>query len=432
MQAADAASTADVTTNAATETHSTLRHSDKSAEFAHLQMDTRAIRGGHRPNEWTSDPYGRSVVNPPVYHCSTVTFPNVAALRFAASDWPFTGMWYGRHGNPTTFALEEAFAAVEGAYNACLTSSGVAAVNVGLLAFLKSGDHVMISDACYDPTRDFCEHFLARFGVTTTYFSPTVDEAALKAMMPANTRAVLLETPASLSFELTDVASIVKVAHAVGARVIADNTWGPTLFSPFDHGVDVSINAATKYIGGHSDLMMGIVAARDEETYRAVKRSLVQLGCPPGPDDAYLALRGLRTLRVRLRQHGDSGLRVARWLQGRPEVARVMHPALDSHPQHALFEKYFSGTSGLFGFQLRKGFAQRSVDAMLDGMRLHALGFSWGGFESLLMQTKINSYRSVDTWDYDSFGQTFRIHVGLEDVTDLIDDLEDGFRRLSA
>ncbi len=412
--------------------HSTLRQSGKASEFAHLKPDTRAVHGGCRPSEWSTDPYGRSVVNPPVYHASTITFPNVAALRFAASDWPFTGMWYGRHGNPTTFALEEAFAALEGADNACLTSSGVAGVNVALLAFVKAGDHVLISDACYDPTRDFSDNFLARFNVSTTYFSPTITPEEFAKLLQDNTKAVLVETPASLSFELTDVEPLAKLAHERGAKVIADNTWGPTLFRPFEHGCDVSVNAATKYIGGHSDLMMGIVAAKDSDTYRACKRSLVQLGCPPGPDDAYLALRGLRTLRVRLRHHGESGLKVARWLENRPEVARVMHPALKSHPQHALFTKYFSGAAGLFGFQLRKGFAQGAVDAMVDGMKLHALGFSWGGYESLLMQTKINSVRSVDTWNYAQYGQTMRIHVGLEDVDDLIADLEEGFNRLTS
>jgi len=421
----------DVSDEAPPPEHSTLRLSGKADELAHLKLDTRAVRGGYRPSEWSTDPYGRSVVNVPVYHASTITFPDMKTLRFAASDWPFTGMWYGRHGNPTTFALEEAFAVLEGATNACLTSSGVAAVNVAILAFVKAGDHVLISDAAYDPTRDFADKFLARFGVTTTYFSPTISAPEFEQLLShhKNTTAVLVETPASLSFELTDVQPLADIAHSAGAHVIADNTWGPTLFRPFEHGVDVSVNAATKYIGGHSDLMMGIVSAKDPEIYRRVKNSLVQLGCPPGPDDAYLALRGLRTLRVRLKHHGTSGLRIARWLADRPEVARVMHPALAS-PE--LFEKYFTGASGLFGFQLNKGYSQEAIDAMLDGMKLHALGFSWGGFESLLMQTKINAVRSVDTWNYVDYGQTMRIHVGLEDCDDLIADLADGFARLEA
>ncbi|KAI0557238.1 Cystathionine beta-lyase METC [Gracilaria domingensis] len=413
-------------------THSTLRVSGKNLELAHVNMDTRIVHGGVHKDEWTTDPLKRSVVNPPVYHASTVTFPNVAALRFAASDWPFTGMWYGRHGNPTTFALEEAFATLEGADNACITSSGVAAVNASLLAFVQSGDHVLITDAVYDPTRSFCDVFLKRFGVETTYYSPTSSVDQVGELIRENTKLILVESPTSLSFEVMDVPGIAELAHAHKIKVLIDNTWGPTLFSPFEHGCDVSINAATKYIGGHSDLMMGIIAAKDPETYRAVKNSVVQLGCPPGSDDAYLALRGLRTLGVRLRQHEESAMKVAKWLEDRPEVVRVMHPALESHPQHDLFKQQFKGSSGLFGFQLKEGFSQKALDGMLDGMKLHAMGFSWGGFESLLMQTSINSYRTVEKWRYgDGYGQTMRIHVGLEDVNDLIKDLEEGFARLN-
>ncbi|PXF43886.1 putative cystathionine beta-lyase [Gracilariopsis chorda] len=412
--------------------HSTLRTSGKNLELSHVNVDTRIVHGGVHKDEWTTDPLKRSVVNPPVYHASTVTFPNVKALRFASSDWPFTGMWYGRHGNPTTFALEEAFSAIEGADNACLTSSGVAAVNAALLAFVQSGDHVLITDAVYDPTRSFCDVFLKRFGVGTTYFSPVASCDEVRELIRPNTKLILVESPASLSFEVMDVPTIAQVAHEHNLKVLIDNTWGPTLLSPFENGCDVSINAATKYIGGHSDLMMGIVAAKDRETYRAIKNSVVQLGCPPGSDDAYLALRGLRTLGVRLRQHEQSALRIAKWLENRLEVKRVMHPGLPSHPQHELFKRQFKGSSGLFGFQLIEGFSQDALDSMLDGMKLHAMGFSWGGFESLLMQNNINSYRTVQKWKYgDGYGQTMRIHVGLEDVDDLIKDLDEGFDRLN-
>ncbi|CDF37760.1 Cystathionine beta-lyase METC [Chondrus crispus] len=396
-------------------------------------MDTKLVHGGVHRDEWTTDPLKRSVVNPPVYHSSTVVFPNVAALRFASSDWPFTGMWYGRHGNPTTFALEEAFAALEGADNACLTASGVAAVNAAILAFVKAGDHILMTDAVYEPSRAFCDLFLKRFGVFTTYFSPCVSPDHFATLIRDNTTLVLVESPASLSFEVMDVPAIAEKAHARGLKVLIDNTYGPTLFAPFDNGCDVSINAATKYIAGHSDLMMGIVAAKDPETYRAIKKSVAELGCPPGTDDAYLALRGLRTLGVRLRQHGESGLKIAKWLEQRPEIIRVMHPGLESHPQHHLFKKQFKGSAGLFGFQLKAGFSQKAVDAMLDGMKLHAMGFSWGGFESLLIQNNINSCRTVEQWKYgDGYGQTMRIHVGLEDIADLIADLEQGFERLTS
>lgn len=411
--------------------HSTLQLSGKNAELSDLKSDTKVVHAGVHKDEWTTDPLKRSVVNPPVYHASTIVFPTMSAFRQAASDWPFTGMWYGRHGNPTTFALEEAFAAVEGGDNACLTGSGVAAINASLLAFVQAGDHVLITDAVYDPTRVFCDKFLARFGVSTTYFSPTASPDHVASLLRPNTRVVLVESPASLSFEVMDVAAIAERAHARGAKVVIDNTWGPTLFAPFEHGCDVSINAATKYISGHSDLMMGIIAVKDIETFRVVKNSVSELGCPPGSDDAYLALRGLRTLAVRIRHHGQSGLRIARWLEKRPEVVRVMHPGLESHPQHALFMKQFKGSAGLFGFQLKEGYSQKALDIMLDNMRLHAIGFSWGGFESLLTQNHINSKRSVDTWKYgDGYGQTLRINVGLEDVSDLIRDLEEGFERL--
>lgn len=411
--------------------HSSLRISGKSEEYSDLEIETKVVHGGAHYDEWTTDPLKRSVVNPPVYHASTIIFPTMSSFRQAASNWPYTGLWYGRHGNPTTFALEEAFAAIEGADNACLTSSGVAAVNAAILAFVSAGDHVLITDAVYDPTRAFCNKFLARFSVSTTYFSPTASPDEIATLIRPNTRAILLESPASLSFEVMDVAAIAERAHAVGVKVIIDNTWGPTLFSPFEHGCDVSINAATKYICGHSDLMMGIVGVRNLEIYRAVKNSIVELGCPPGSDDAYLALRGLRTLSVRLRQHGINGLHIARWLEKRDEVVRVMHPGLESHPQHELFKRQFKGSAGLFGFQLKEGYSQRAVDTMLDGMRLFPIGFSWGGYESLISQCNINSVRSVDTWKYgDGYGQTLRIHVGLENVADLIKDFEDGFERL--
>lgn len=412
--------------------HSSLQMTGKGAAWAAYGPNTKVIKGGHRPAEWSTDPLGRSVVNPPVYHASTVTFPTVAALRYAAADWPFTGMWYGRHGNPTTWALEEAFATIEGGDNACVTGSGVAAVNAALLAFLETGDHVLMTDAVYDPSRGFCDKFLGRFGVETTYYSPTASVADVAALFRDNTKVLFVESPASLSFEVMDVPALAAMAHAKGAKVIIDNTWGPMFLQPFDLGVDVSINAATKYIGGHSDLMLGLIATT-RECYRAVKSSVAELGCPPGSDDCYLALRGLRTLGVRLRAHEAAGYTLARWLEARPEVARVMHPGLESHPQHALWKAQFSGACGLFGLQLVAGFPQAALDEMLDGMALFSMGFSWGGYESLILQNAINSARSVKYWEYGGgLGQTLRIHAGLEDTADLLADLEAGFARLHA
>ena len=411
--------------------HSSLIPGNKSAHLSHYASDTVVVRGGHRPSEWTTDPYGRSVVNPPVYHASTITFPTTKSLNFAKKDWPFTGMWYGRHGNPTTWALEEAFAAVEGGYNACCTASGVAAVNAALLAFLEKGDHILMTDAVYDPTRGFCDKFLKRFGVDTTYYDPSISGEEMEGLIQENTRVVFLESPASLSFEVQDIKTLAGVAKRKGAKVVIDNTWGPTLLKPLEMGCDVSINAATKYIGGHSDIMLGLLACT-EQVYRDVKMSVCALGCPPGSDDAYFALRGLRTLAVRLKQQGKTGVKLAKWLEGREEVKRVMHPALESHPQHKLWKEQFSGTCGLFGFQLRGGYSQKAVNALLDSVKLYAMGYSWGGYESLLMQTKINSARSATQWKYgDGYGQTLRVHAGLEDVNDLIRDLEQGFAAMN-
>ncbi|KAA8499182.1 putative cystathionine beta-lyase [Porphyridium purpureum] len=407
-------------------------NSGYEGELEQYGMATKLIKGGHAPHLWTTDEYGRSVVNPPVYHASTVTFPTMKALRYASSDWPFTGLWYGRHGQPTSWALEEAFAVIEGGHNACAVGSGVAAANASILAFVEAGDHVLMTDAVYDPTRSFCDKFLKRFGVDVTYYSPATPVDNLRSLFkPGKTKVLFCESPASLSFEVQDLPALCELAHELGAKVIVDNTYGPTLYQPLALGADVSYNAATKYIGGHSDIMLGLIACT-EQTYRPVKLSVAMLGCPPGPDDCYLALRGLRTLGVRLRQHEKNALEVANWLETRPEVARVIHPGLQSHPQHELFKRDFSGSNGLFTFQLKAEFAQDAVDRFIDGLALFSIGFSWGGFESLIMPCNINSARSVDTFQYDdhTYGKTLRLHIGLEDTADLIKDLTAAFERL--
>ena len=392
------------------------------------------VHAGSHPEEYTTDPHGRTVVNPPVYHASTVVFPTVASKNFASQEWPLRGLSYGRHGTPTHWALEEAFAALEGGDNACCVSSGVAAGNAALLAFLSAGDHVLMVDSVYEPTRLFCDRFLRRFGVGTTYYDPVCSADDMEQLFRehTNTRVLFVESPGSLSFEVQDVPALAAVAHRHNAVVIMDNTYGPTLFHPFEGGVDVSYNAATKYIGGHSDLMLGLIAC-SRATYIAVKRSVIQLGCPPGPDDCYLALRGLRTLNVRLKQHEQNGLVVARWMEARAEVRRVVHPLLPSHPQHALFQRDFRGANGLFGFQLIGGFSQRAVDAFVDALQLFKLGYSWGGYESLVLPTKINTVRTATQYRYgDGYGQTIRLHVGLEDPEDLIADLQRAFEALHA
>jgi len=341
--------------------------------------DTKLVKGGYRGPEWTTDPLGKSVVNPPTMHASTITFPTVGALREAVKDYPFRGLSYGRHGTPTSWALEEAFATLEGGHKACAVSSGVAAINCALLAFLESGDHALVSDGVYDPTRSFCDHFLAKFGVETTYFDPVCTPEELEAMIKPNTKVLFLESPSSLSFELHDFSGLAKIGKVYGTAVICDNTWGPSIFKPLELGADVSLNAATKYIGGHSDLMMGLIACT-QETYRRVKLSVKALGCPAGPDDCYLALRGIRTLGVRLQRHEESGLAIATWLEQRPEVTRVMHPALPSHPQHEIWKREFTGSCGLFSFQLTDEIGSEAVDAFCDTLiqGLFAMGYSWG------------------------------------------------------
>ena len=386
-----------------------------------MKKDTRIVNAGRDPEAT------HGIVNPPVYRASTVVFPTLAALEEASSD-PFNGVYYGRFGTPTTFALEAAVAELEGGAHSIATSSGLAAITATLLAFLNAGDHMLMVDSIYAPTRRFCDQMLSRLGVETTYYDPRIGCGIAELLRP-NTRVVFLESPGSLSFEMQDVAAIAEAAHRVGAKVVLDNSWAtPLLFRPFEQGVDVSIQAATKYIVGHADAMMGI-ATTTQEAFLPVRRSVALLGCCSAPDDCYLALRGLRTLSVRLARHQETGMRLARWLSARPEVSRILHPALEGDPGFEIWKRDFSGACGLFGVVLNEA-PKQAVAAMLDGLRLFAMGYSWGGFESLILLTQPQEVRSATTWDEP--GPTLRIHAGLEDADDLIADLEAGFCRLNA
>lgn len=369
------------------------------------------------------------IVNPPVYHASTVTFPNVAAME-AIGKQPFDAVYYGRHGTPTTFALQDAMAELDGGQGrrgiAC--GSGVAAIDATLAAFVSAGDHLLVTDSAYDPTRRFCDEFLKKFGVETAYYDPMIG-AGIATLMRPNTKAVLVEAPGSLTFEVQDIPAIAEAAHKVGAAVIMDNSWAtPLLYKAFDHGVDVSIYSATKYIVGHSDAMMGVIVTTPE-TFLQVRKSVAMFGAAPGPDDCYLALRGLRTLSVRLERHEKSAMKIAEWLKGRPEVAKVLHPAFADCPGHAIWKRDFTGSSGLFSIVL-KPTSKAALTAMLDGMRLFAMGYSWGGYESLIIPVNPSAFRTAVPWSAD--GPLVRLHVGLEDVDDLIADLSDGFNRLAA
>jgi cysteine-S-conjugate beta-lyase len=380
---------------------------------------------GHSGNHPESN---HGIVNPPVYHASTILQPTVEHLEAAQKD-RLSGVYYGRYGTPTTFAFEEAAAAIEGGGRAIALPSGLAAIGATLLSLLKAGDHLLMVDTAYGPTRALCDKTLARFGVATTYYDPLIGSGIADLLRPS-TRMIYLESPGSLTFEVQDVPAIAAVADAAGALAVMDNTWAtPLFFRALERGIDVVIHAATKYMVGHSDAMLGVVVTRDEPLYRTIRLATHGMGYCAAPDDCYLGLRGLRTLDVRLRRHQENGLALARWLQARPEVARVLHPALPEDPGHALWRRDYGGAAGLFAIVL-KPYPAKAVAAMLDGMRLFGMGASWGGYESLMLPVKPETMRTATRWD--TSGPTLRLHAGLEAVGDLIADLEAGFARLAA
>ena len=367
----------------------------------------------------------KGFVNPPVFHGSTVLYPTAEDLHAHRGEFQ-----YGRHGTPTTRALQDVLMALEGPQCAGvgLAPSGLAAISTTLLAVAKAGDHVLICDNAYRPTRNFCNGMLARYGVEITYFDPLIG-AGIEKLFKPSTRAVLVEAPGSQSFEMPDIPAIAAVAHARGVLVIDDNTWATPLYHrSLEQGVDISMQAGTKYIGGHSDIMFGTISA-NAKAWPIISENIRLLGVCAGPDDVYLALRGMRTLSVRLAQHHRSGLEMARWLQHRPEVQRVLHPALESDPGHAIWKRDFTGASGLFSVVLRPK-PQKAVDAMLDSLKLFGMGFSWGGFESLAIPFDCNDYRTATKWA--PGGPTLRVHIGLENVEDLKADLERGFAVFNA
>lgn len=364
-------------------------------------------------------------VNPAVFHGSTVLYPTADDLHAHRGEFQ-----YGRHGTPTTKALQQVLMELEGPQCAGvgIAPSGLAAISTTLLSVLKAGDHVLVCDSIYRPTRNFCNGMLARYGVETTYFDPLVG-SGIEQLLKPNTRAVVVEAPGSQSFEMPDIPAIAAVAHAHGALVIDDNTWATPLYHrSLEQGVDISMQAATKYIGGHSDIMFGTISA-NEKAWPLIVEGIRLLGVCAGPDDVFLALRGVRTLGVRLAQHHRSGLEMARWLAARPEVIDVLHPALESHPGHAIWKRDFTGASGLFSIVLQPR-PQAAVDAMLDTLTLFGMGYSWGGFESLAIPFDCASYRTATRWA--PGGPTLRLHIGLENVEDLKADLERGFAAFNA
>jgi cystathionine beta-lyase len=365
-------------------------------------------------------------INTPVYRASTILFESVADYE-ASQRGQSKSLNYGLRGLPTVTDLQAAVATLEGGHAALAVPSGLAATTLPLLALTSAGDHVLVTDSVYGPTRRFCNNHLTRLGVEVSYYDPLIGSGIEREMRP-NTRAVFLESPGSLSFEVQDVSAIAAVAHAHGALVLLDNTWAtPLNFRAFDHGVDVSLHAGTKYLGGHSDLLIGLIVG-NKASFPRLHRLWTDTGVTASSDDCFLALRGLRTLAVRLDRHQASALRIAQWLREREEVAEVVYPALPGARGHELWKRDFTGACGLFGVILKPAPKAR-VDAMLDGLRWFKLGVSWGGFESLILPIN-DAMRSATRWA--PGGPYIRLHVGLEDPDDLIDDLAEGLARLRA
>ena len=361
------------------------------------------------------------IVNPPVYRASTVLFPSAKALHDHSQPYI-----YGRRGTPTTRALEQAICALEGGTRTVLLPSGLAAISCALLALLSAGDEVLITDSCYGPARHFADTVLKRMGIAARYYDPTIGSGIAK-LITDKTRVVYCESPGSLTLEIQDIPAIAREAHAKGARLIADNTWASPLFcKPLSLGADLVVESATKYIAGHSDVMLGAVTA-NAQTAKALYETHGSMGSCAAPDDVYLTLRGLRTLSVRMKQHQENARVLAEWLQGRPEVEQVLHPAMPGAPGHEIWRRDFSGAAGTFSVML-KACPEKAVHALVDGLKLFGIGYSFGGYESLVLPSDPAAIRTATPW---RGGPLVRFHIGLEDPTDLITDLEAGFARLA-
>ena len=389
-----------------------------SSDTKRLSERTRLVIGGRKPAEQ----FG--FVNTPIYRGSTVLYPTYEELKARRQKFV-----YGTKGTPTILALEEAWADISGAAGTVLVPSGLAAIVVALQSCLKAGDHMLVTDSVYRPTRQYADGLLKRFGVETTYYDPLVG-AGIADLMRPNTTVVFTEAPGSQSFEMQDIPAIVAAAHARDILVAMDNTWAtPLFFDAHAFGVDLSVQAGTKYYAAHSDVLIGTVSARTPELYKKLRAAWNQLGLIIAPEDAFLTLRGMRTMAIRLKEQMPAGIAVAEWLQGRPEVARVLHPALPGAPGHEIWKRDFTGASSLFTFEL-KPVSMKAVGAMLDGLALFGIGASWGGYESLVLPFDCKDYRTATKPDFK--GPTIRIHIGLEDIEDLKADLDAGFARLRA
>ncbi len=383
-----------------------------------MKDSTRLIRSGAEPR-----PLVRTV-NPPIQRASTVLLPDAASL------YDPTQVSYGRAGLSVRNALNEAIAEMEGAVGARLFPSGLAAMTGALLALLKAGDEILVCEHVYRPTRLFCDRVLRRFGVKVVYYRQDLSAPDIVSLLTRNTRMIVLESPGSLTFEMQDIPAIAAHARECGALTLMDNTWGAgLLFKPIEHGVDLSAQALTKYVGGHSDVFMGSVAVRDKALLAKLDAAMHDVGWSVSPEDAYLMLRSLRTLAIRLDRHGRSGLQVAEWLKKRPEVFEVIHPGLPGSRGHELWKRDYSGACGLFGFVFRPA-PDAAVLAFLDALKLFGLGFSWGGHESLAINCDPQRRRGAAIGEY--AGPLMRLHVGLEAPEDLIVDLARGLEAFNA
>jgi cystathionine beta-lyase len=369
-------------------------------------------------------------VNPPLLRGSTVLYPTVADRKALAARRGERVLTYGLGGSQTHWALEDVIAEVEGGTRCAIVCSGLAAVTTPLLAFLKAGDHCLMTDSVYGPARNFADGLLTRFGVETEYYHPEIDEAGIAALMRPNTKVVYTESPGSHTFEVQDIPAIARAAHAGGAKVLMDNTWGIHHFQPFKHGVDVSIQAATKYPAGHSDILIGSITVNSDADWETLYPTFRGLGQYASPDDCWLTLRGMRTMAVRLQTQMEAGIEVAHWLSKRPEVLQVLHPALPGAPGHELWRRDFSGACSLFGVVFQPEFSPESTHAFVEALELFGIGASWGGFESLALPTTGFLTRTAGSGACG--GPLVRLHIGLEDVDDVIADLDQGLAAMRA
>ncbi|MDA8514668.1 cystathionine beta-lyase [Citrobacter sp. Igbk 14] len=383
-----------------------------------FKVETKLTRLGRDVH----DQYG--FVNTPIYRGSTVVFDTVDSLQNNKAKF-----WYGTLGTPTIKSLEDAWSELSGAEGTVMSPSGLGAVALALMTTLKSGDHLLMPDSVYNPTRNFCKVFLEKFGVEITYYDPLVGENIVE-LFRTNTSTLFLESPGSQSFEIQDVPLLTRLAKQRGIKTIIDNTWAtPIFFKAHEHGCDLSVEAGTKYLSGHSDLLMGLVSA-NAETWPALRAMYDSMAMLPGAEDCFLALRGLRTMHIRLKEAERRALEVANWLSEQPEVSRILHPAFEGCPGHEIWKRDFKGSSGLFSVVFKPGFSKEALSYMLDNMKIFGMGYSWGGFESLVVPFNCADYRTATKWNPE--GLTIRLQIGLENVEDLMTDLRQGLDRLSA